>query len=102
MAAILDFLIHKLDFLVEFVFFVPIFSNNKINDSSQFTDVTSMSEDQVTEFRESNNKIVVTNFNPDSADVILKPTPAFHHAFHNHPGILETISSKSCNEFSNI
>ena len=56
-----------------------------------------MSDDQVTEFRESNNKIVVTNFNPDSADIILKPTPAFHHAFHNHPGILETISGNSWN-----
>jgi hypothetical protein len=53
-----------------------------------------MSDGEVDEFRLSNNKIVVTNFNPDSADVILKPTPTFEHAFHNHPGILDTISGQ--------
>ena len=51
-----------------------------------------MSNDQVEEFRKENNKIVVTNFNEECGDPILKPTPAFHHAFHNFPDILQTIS----------
>jgi hypothetical protein len=51
-----------------------------------------MSDEQVEEFRKANNNIVVTNFNEDCLDPILKPTPAFHHAFHNFPDILQTIS----------
>ena len=41
------------------------------------------------EFRKANNNIMVSNFKEESDSPIMKPTPAFHHAFHNFPGILE-------------
>jgi hypothetical protein len=55
-------------------------------------DVSEMSEAEVSDFREMNKKIVVTNFDENSTAEIMKPTPNFHHAFHNFPDILNTIA----------
>ena len=41
-------------------------------------DVTSLSPGQVAEFRETNNNIVVTNFDEKSTAPILNPVPSFH------------------------
>jgi hypothetical protein len=53
-----------------------------------------MSDAEVVEFRASNNNIVVTNFDEKSSAPILKPTPAFFHAFHQFPDIMKTISGE--------
>ena len=56
------------------------------------SDVASMSDSEVSDFRSSNNNIAVTNFNEKSDAPLLNPTPSFEHAFHNFPDVLETIS----------
>ena len=46
----------------------------------------------MSEFRQENNNIVVSNFKEDSTAPLLNPTPAFEHAFHNFPDILQVAN----------
>jgi len=57
-------------------------------------EVAAMSPEQVDEFRESNNKTCVRNFDPNSSEPLLNPCPAFYHCFEDYPDIMRTINKQ--------
>jgi len=65
-------------------------------------DVAAFTPQQVKEYRESNNNIVVTNFHEDSKNPILNPVMSFHQAFHPFPDILATIEKQGFSKPSPI
>jgi len=58
---------------------------------SEHPEVTDMSKDEVRKFREENNNIVISNFDPESSAPLMHPVPKFEHAFENFPEIMATI-----------
>merc|ERR1719510_367586 len=60
----------------------------------EHSEVSSMSEGEVQEFREKNNSISVRNFDPESTDALLNPAPAFYHCFEIFPEIMATINKQ--------
>ncbi|CAG9765600.1 unnamed protein product [Ceutorhynchus assimilis] len=55
-------------------------------------EVTALTEEQVAQFREENNNIVVDRtFQKEDSKPIPKPVLRFEHAFQNYPGILDEI-----------
>lgn len=57
-------------------------------------EVKRMTDDEVKQFREKNNNIVVSHFKQGDTFVLPKPAPEFVHSFHNHPDILQIIANQ--------
>lgn len=59
---------------------------------SEHPEITAMTENEVEQFREASNNIVVDRtFKKEDSKPIPKPVIRFDHAFHNYPEILEEI-----------
>ena len=54
-------------------------------------EVTAMADSEVIKFREDNNNIVISNFDPESGALLMNPVPRFTHAFEKFPEIMNTI-----------
>ena len=50
-------------------------------------DVKLMSKNQVSEFRQNNNNIVVSNFDENSTSPLMNPCATFYQAFHQYPEV---------------
>jgi len=61
---------------------------------NEHPDVTERSEADAEEYRLCNNRIEVSNFDEDDTTPILKPITTFEEAFHQFPGVLDTINKQ--------
>jgi len=61
---------------------------------SEHPEVTEMRSEEVKKFREDNNNIVVSNFDPESSAPLMNPVPRFKHAFEAFPEVMATIAKQ--------
>ena len=53
-----------------------------------------MTPEEVKKFRDDNNNIVISNFDPESSAPLMNPIPKFKHAFESFPEVMATIAKQ--------